>query len=148
MARRIGNRNNFFPLNFSNLIYVCLDKRLPKKSLIETDKRDGQVSHVLVVQHSWKGGFGRSRAVSPAAVTHRQQLISDNLRCWETKARGYFNFSPYKTPSVSQIGFFLAFSTSCKCPHKCKILELINCLVLILPSSRKNIGLTGYSIGI
>jgi len=38
-----------------------------------------------------------------------QQLIFDNLRCWEKKSLDYFNLSPYKTPSIFQNIFFSIF---------------------------------------
>lgn len=87
-----------------------------------------------------EGRLWQEQSCQLSALTHRQQLIPDNLQCWETKALGYLTFLHIKPPPFPR-SLFLAFSTHCKCPHKCKILELINCRVLILPSSRENIAL-------
>lgn len=96
---------------------------------------------------SWWFSIPGREALAGAELSALLQLPTGNswspITCGAGKQRlgVILTFLHIKPPPFPRSVFFLAFSTSCKCPHKCKILELINCLVLILPSSRKNIAL-------
>lgn len=127
--------------NSSNLIYVVFDERLPKKCLLRLIKKYGQSDA------SWSFSVPMSEAsMKGAELSALLQLATASQLSLITYGAGkqslwiILTFLHRNPPPFSRV-FSSAFSTNCKFPHKCKILELINSPVLILPSSRKSIAL-------